>query len=245
MDGILIDNDYTKYFIDNGDDLIDAYFGNSELHGINTKNNVSEKYENEEIVEKRLEKGKIDEVVVAWKAGRLEKTDENDYKVKENTEKNCYFNGYGKPIDKNEMTDYLNYIKNIEFELKPEELNYDKFKEIYEECIDKNKISIPHNFGAVYIINLLYFKSKRNIPIYDKFAHIAVKSLYMELPPYKVYVGDAPDKNDVSKVCAQYSEYIWLLQKVFGKTKIDRDTDRALWAYGHADSNWDFSSKES
>ena len=41
------------------------------------------------------------------------------------------------------------------------------------------------------------------------------------------------------EVSAMYMEYIWLLEKVFGKYNIDRETDRALWTFGHADTNWE------
>ena len=35
------------------------------------------------------------------------------------------------------------------------------------------------------------------------------------------------------------NEYKWLLYKVFGTSKIDKSTDRALWAYGHENGKTD------
>lgn len=34
-------------------------------------------------------------------------------------------------------------------------------------------------------------------------------------------------------------EYMWLLKDVFGDSRIDRKTDRALWVYGHAGEKFD------
>ena len=51
----------------------------------------------------------------------------------------------------------------------------------------------------------------------------------MKKKPSEVYVGEAPNKNSVSDVVNLYEEYRWLLTKVFGKSNIDRTTDRALW----------------
>ena len=93
--------------------------------------------------------------------------------------------------------------------------------------------SVPKNFGSVYIINLIYFLSKGKFPIYDKFAHKAAKALFMEKQPNEVYVGSAPEKNDIKNVVNLYNEYLWLLEKLFHNYSIDRITDRALWVYGH------------
>ena len=53
--------------------------------------------------------------------------------------------------------------------------------------------------------------------------------------PSKVYVGTAPDKNDVKDVVNLINEYRVLLNKVFGTSKIER----ALWEYGHENGKTD------
>ncbi len=177
----------------------------------------------EKEIEVYLKTGIINEIVVAWKTGKI-KQDGNVYLPIE--KEGCYYNGYGKKIDKTELIKYLNSV-NTKWETLKDEGD---FKTIYQALNPENA---PDNFGAVYIINLIYFKSKMKWPIYDKFAHMAIKSIYMEKEPWEVYVGDAPGKKEINKVVNMYSEYIWLLEKVFDKKDISRDFDRALWAYGH------------
>lgn len=55
----------------------------------------------------------------------------------------------------------------------------------------------------------------------------------MEKRPNQVYVDPAPSKEKVADVMNIYSEYIWLLEKLFGNKNIGRKIDRALWVYGH------------
>lgn len=100
---------------------------------------------------------------------------------------------------------------------------------------------VPNGIGSVYIINLLFFLSEGEIPIYDQFAHKALASLYIKqisngkelIAPYSIFIGSAPDKMSISAVVNMYAEYLSLLKKVFGKCNIERNIDRALWVYGH------------
>ena len=115
------------------------------------------------------------------------------------------------------------------------------------------------NYGTVYIINQMFFLSKGAIPIYDRFAHVAVKALRMGKSPLEVFVPDAPLKNDHPKgkdrVNKEYflavnnlEEYMWLLNEVFPDEIhkngdimfISRELDQALWVYGHAIRKWPF-----
>lgn len=212
------------------DGLANAYFpklnGNG-FNGITIKNNVSKYYEDEYIVKECLDKGKVNEYVVAWKAGRLLEHEEG-YTIQE--KEGDYLNGYGGHINKAELKEYLDRVRRIWDDRKL--YNCDDFLSIYGLLANK-EIKPPKNFGCVYIINLIFFLSKGNWPIYDKFAHKAVKAIYMEKAPWKVYVGDAPSKYEVNDVVNMYEEYIWLLENIFGKRNIDRTTDRALWVYGH------------
>lgn len=221
-------NDYIRYFDFNLDLLEKAYFVEEVIKGIPIKNAVSREFEDKQIIEAFLDEGEIGPIVVAWKAGRIKN---NDIEMLDGN----YLNGYGRQIDKQKMDTFLDNVtkacKNIK------NWTSDYFSEIYKTVIDAAEI--PGYFGVVYIINLIFFLSKGDLPIYDKFAHKALKSLYMGKKPCEVYVGSAPgDKKKIAEVSAMYMEYIWLLEKVFGKYKIDRKTDRALWAFGHATSEW-------
>jgi hypothetical protein len=58
------------------------------------------------------------------------------------------------------------------------------------------------------------------------------------MKPKEVFVGAAPDKTELDKVLAMYKEYVFLLEQVFGYSNSERELDRALWVYGHADNQW-------
>lgn len=216
-------------FMNNKELYEHAYFCEEKIDGMPIKNPVERAYEETEIVDNRLRKGLVDEFVVAWKAGRL-KSENGEYKIQ--TANGDYLNGYGGHIIKSQLDEYLKKVKKIWVAKKLN--NCSDFLEIYE--VITKEANAPKNFGTVYIINLIFFLSKGEWPIYDKFAHKAVKAIYMEKAPWKVYVGEAPDKHNVNDVVNMYEEYIWLLEKVFGKKNIDRETDRALWVYGHAEA---------
>lgn len=108
-----------------------------------------------------------------------------------------------------------------------------RVKTMLQEVLQELKEQAPAGIGGVYLITLIYFLSKGYYPIYDRFAHVAVKALYMDENPKDIYVGNAPGKDDLAKVMAMYKEYCWLLKHVFGTYSIERKLDQALWVYGH------------
>ncbi len=236
-----------KIFNEHRNEFEKAYFREITIKGIEIKNNL--KREDEDKIIRYLNNGIINDTVVAWKAGRLIK--EADI-LKPKMKDGDYLNGYGKKIKKNHLLDYLDEVsKNWK------EHNLDKeeeFAKIYNTIIDAVQ-EIPDNFGCVYIINLIFFLSKGKWPIYDKFAHKAIKAIKMNKRPSEIYVGEAPSKAIVKDKCIEanpdvinmYSEYIWLLNDVFKeeihKDKsvmfISRELDRALWVYGHASDKYD------
>ena len=111
-----------------------------------------------------------------------------------------------------------------------------------------------YNFGAVNLINMLFFLSKGDVPIYDYFAHLGLKALYLNKSPLEVAVPSSPGKDEHPRGGAGdkkknyylainvLEEYIWMLKEVFtqeihkdGSTMyISREIDQALWVYGHA-----------
>ncbi len=215
----------------------------------------------EEYAEKLLESGEVCLGAAAWKMGRLFSPDGVEVKVNLEHNENdneIIKNGYGHRIDVNELKRYLEYLSDPETKLTalieeyvnindadPNKKYNDRFEileRIYSKMaqtdISKEERIVPKNFGSVYILAMLYFLSRGGIPIYDQFAHKAVKALYAKVNPNMIYVGSSPDKSDTKSVVKMLLEYIWLLEKVFGKSNIDRTIDRALWVYGHADEKF-------
>lgn len=226
------------------DAFANAYFPNESnaprFTGISIKNEVSRKFEDEKIVNYYLKEGKIDKNVVAWKAGRL-LLESGKYVPQMNKKGDC-LNGYGIPIKEDKLNDYLVFVS----EKYKRITDKSNFMYVYQSLISQK--NVPRNFGSIYIINLIYFLSKGRYPIYDKFAHKALKALYMGKNPCEIFVGDAPGKYEANKVVNMYQEYLWFLDKVFPGEKrtiglteneskesfLSRKIDRALWVYGHA-----------
>ena len=138
------------------------------------------------------------------------------------------FDKYCLEVDKNQIKEH---IENNEWE------------EAYRIVMEVS----PENIGPVYNINTLFFLTGGKAPIYDLFAHKAVKALLLNISPDEVYMGENPNKNEVEKVGSMYREYMIMLKMVFTdylKTRkadamfIPRTLDRALWVYGHAKKKW-------
>lgn len=115
-------------------------------------------------------------------------------------------------------------------------------KRVHEPVSETLRELMKHEYiGPVYAITLLYFLSKGRYPIYDKFAHIAIKMIEEELP-FKSLVEDKTLEKefstgavDAEKIFRSYQDkYIARLHNVFGDAyQKNRDIDRALWVYGH------------
>lgn len=98
------------FFLQNMFKLEAAYFGEHTITGISVQNAFSRKYEDAEIVSERLNVGRIDEVVVAWKAGQFER---NGQEYIPRLKKGNYFNQYGKPINKICLDRFLQSVQGI------------------------------------------------------------------------------------------------------------------------------------
>ncbi len=225
-----------EWFKEHLDEYEKAYFGIQGATNIKIRNAVERNFEDEEIVLKRLNKGIIDPTVVAWKAGRLSN------KVIDTDQERIILNGYGNPIDIDELIKYLNRIEDEKSKLNLSPVKTKTVLEYIEQfggcykVLSKVCAPVPKNVGAVYIINLLFFLSKGEYPIYDKFAHVALKALALGVPPCYAFVGSAPDKGEAKKVKSMYLDYVNLIASLIGFEAYskDRKWDRALWAYGHA-----------
>ena len=94
--------------------------------------------------------------------------------------------------------------------------------------------------GPTYAITILYFLSKGEYPIYDKFAHIALKVIDESYEYTKIIHSNELEKEFHSnsaksdKIFDNYNKYIGRLNKIFGNEyKTNRNIDQVLWAYGH------------
>jgi hypothetical protein len=194
-----------------------------------------EKYVVEELGKYKESDYKIQKEFVAWKSGELEgvhlpdKTDEQG--VIREPEPLGDISIFGNKI-KN-LDEYIDAINGIIEELKAL-IEADKVSETYNILVNLQKEKKVKTFGSVYIITLIYFLSGGMYPIYDKFAHKAVKALYFGFNPRSIYVNGAPGKTEVETVMAMYKEYLFLLEGVFGTYHISREQDQALWVYGHS-----------
>ena len=123
------------------------------------------------------------------------------------------------------------------------------FSEFFTEITNYSREnSLPGDkYGLVQTINAIFFLTRGKLPIYDQFAHKAIRALSEELKPNDVYIGSNPNKNEISKITKMYKEYLLLLNREFPyeiyETEefpyISRQLDQALWVYGHCTRSWD------
>lgn len=218
-----------KWFEENIDRFDGAYFEENDcISGIPVKKTP---FEYEKKIEKYLNDGTVNLEVVAWKMGCLDKFFGKGNDVHEDMP-----NGYGSFLEIESLKSYIDGISNIKIsnELMAGKANIDEIytplKKQYEVFAQES----PQYFGPVNIINLIYFKTKTAIPIFDRFAYRAVKAVHYGIHPSRVFAGMSLEKNNSKAVVNLLLEYMRLLQGLFGKYSIDRKIDRALWVYGHA-----------
>ena len=235
------------YFYDPGNPISDEDFDRAGVpKDLNRTNPELEKN-----ITDKISNGIFDAESFAWKAGRAEHFDYskpllngNGYSIKYNKE--------AEALTGNKFQQYVNnhQITVEKYDFSKEEDRKKLFQEIKKEYT-------LFNYGTVYIINQMFFLSKGAVPIYDRFAHIAVKALMMDKSPLEVFVPYAPLKNDHPKgkepikkdyylAVNNLEEYMWLLKEVFPDEihkngdvmYIPRELDQALWVYGHATEKW-------
>lgn len=176
---------------------------------------------------------KIKKSYIAWKAGKLLSPEGVSDSIQ---------NGWGKKIENlDSYIESINRPENIG-EIR-KHINKNEIEEAYKKLSELNTACGVKNLGSVYIITLIYFLSGGKYPIYDCFAHTAVRALYMNENPKDIFIGGAPNKTDTNKVMVMYKEYCWLLKQVFGKYDICRELDQALWVYGHSTIKYELDNK--
>ena len=172
--------------------------------------------------------------IIYWKVGGthpvdLSRPSEGDWKIRYQ---------YGE-IDVNEVADKARKIVST-----PE-----------DDALLRNSLlgfaSVRH-MGPVYSITIAHFLSQGRLPIYDKFAHIAMLSICGQgLAGRKAsdcYYSDRyinryspASSSAIDTIVNRYSAYVSLAQRVYGllekggvtDDRFSRRVDKALWAYGH------------
>lgn len=217
---------------------------NLGLPSLNTTSEEIESY----IVEDKLSKGLYDIDSFAWKNGMIKCIKNQKAIYAEEFSETTYKNCYKRNVDKEDLDEYIHKHRNQdEFVDLLNALHKEGINTCLKEIKNSYKFYNPviANFGPVNILNAIFFKSRGKLPIYDLFAHKAVKALHYEFSPDQVYIGANPATNDADNVAAMYYEYIYLLKKVFpdnideDNMFITRNLDRALWVYGHATQKYE------
>ena len=114
-------------------------------------------------------------------------------------------------------------------------LSIQKPEEIYRNLLNLNISGL----GTVYLLTLVYFISKGESPIYDRFAHQALDALEKGLEPRakEVPKHTVPDKNSKHAFNWFETQYAKRLKTMFPGYYKERKLDRALWVYGHLFKN--------
>jgi hypothetical protein len=229
------------YFKDATSEKIEEKLGSDSGLNRRTERDV-EKYIVEELGKYKNSDYKIQKEFVAWKSGELkgvhlpDKTDEQGVMREPEPLGDI-------SIDRNKIIYLDEYIEKINKSIEKlrSSLDDNDVEETYTELLGLQNLSEDKKvktFGSVYIITLIYFLSGGRYPIYDQYAHKAVKALYSGINPKSIYVGSAPDKSKSDAVMAMYKEYLFLLKGVFGTYHISREQDQALWVYGHSQKGY-------
>lgn len=114
--------------------------------------------------------------------------------------------------------------------------NYDSLSKMSpEEILEELKADNVENLGSVYLITLIYFITKGEYPIFDRFAQMAVSAIVNDKEPGSyIPQTDLPSRTSKNIIEKCNEIYVNPLKSVFqDEYKIDRNIDRALWVYGH------------
>lgn len=229
--------EYEQYYFDDNKKISDDSRSNLGLSGVRL-------FRTKESIEKAgtsaLKDGVLTWRQFAWKSGRLLSANESMKNSIWSDDQFCWDgnNLRGKPIGHASLKSFIKRINN-----ESETILNESVRKMYESVlelmgIDKDgrkleKYEMVNNIGSVYILMVIHFLSQGSYPLYDRYAHKAVKALYNDKSPHEVFVGAAPGKNSVDDIMAMYDEYCFYLREIFGRIDIERDIDRALWVYGH------------
>ena len=159
--------------------------------------------------------------VLQWKFGNPKPAEEENGRI-------YVYNTYGSRLDVTALVEIMTELAQAE------NLND-------REIWDALSALDVRGFGAVYMVNVLYFLTKGSQPIFDKFAYAGLFALLNGLLPGETAtVRSLPNKGTpeyrrlVKNARDVYWQYRDELYRTFGARYFEsRDVDRALWTYGH------------
>lgn len=171
--------------------------------------------------------------IIAWKLGDIKHSEsEKSKQIEYQREFNIKLIN-SRNYNLSDMVKYLN----INFDRLAELAQSKQYGELFcDLCI--NKVS---GFGTTYIINLMFFFSKGELPIYDAYVNCALNAIRNKYKPDEtcvVKITNIPQLNNghqdhIHKAWNFYLDYIKELKTIYGSDNITRTMDRALWVYGH------------
>jgi len=224
-----------SYFLDNGENCIPRHNSYYRV-SVNSK-------DAEDKIEQILRNGITcpDDVnrILAWKIGGIDHEEsKRNGRIKfisswgdENSASVLVKNGpFSFECNREEYNDFCKRITEIaqKYE-KP--FSDEKIESVLKDIVkEAEKVK---GVGPVYILTILYFITRGQSPIFDRCAYKAVKAIYHEKMPKEIWYEN-PSSKSVGDILKVIRDYEWYLEMVFGKRNIDRDTDRALWVYGHS-----------
>lgn len=171
--------------------------------------------------------------ILAWKIGKIKHSESQDSFVYADDWKNAeQFVAYRYNC-KFDIQTISEYIANNITQLEKKAENHPQ--QVLCELRDLH----INGLGTVYIITLLYFISRGQYPIYDRFAWKAIQAICDDKKPGDIInASELPEKKSRAfdtVFDTHMIPYMKKMESVFGSAyQESRDVDRALWVYGHA-----------
>ena len=171
--------------------------------------------------------------ILAWKIGKIKHSESQDSFVYADDWKNAeqfVAYRYNRKFDIQTISEY---IANNITQLEKNAENHPQ--QVLCELRDLH----INGLGTVYIITLLYFISRGQYPIYDRFAWKAIQAICDDKTPGDIInASELPEKKSRAfdtVFDTHMISYMKKMDSVFGSAyQESRDVDRALWVYGHA-----------
>lgn len=171
--------------------------------------------------------------ILAWKIGKIKHSESQDSFVYADDWKNAeqfVAYRYNRKFDIQTISEY---IANNITQLEKNAENHPQ--QVLCELRDLH----INGLGTVYIITLLYFISRGQYPIYDRFAWKAIQAICDDKKPGDIInASELPEKKSRAfdtVFDTHMISYMKKMDSVFGSAyQESRDVDRALWVYGHA-----------
>lgn len=171
--------------------------------------------------------------ILAWKIGKIKHSESQDSFVYADDWKNAeqfVAYRYNRKFDIQTISEY---IANNITQLEKNAENHP------QQVICELRDLHINGLGTVYIITLLYFISRGQYPIYDRFAWKAIQAICDDKKPGDIInASELPEKKSRAfdtVFDTHMISYMKKMDSVFGSAyQESRDVDRALWVYGHA-----------